>query len=265
MIAGLHYEEHGLANATPVILSSGLGGSTAYWAANLEALAEHYRVILYDHRGTGRSDRKLPPHLTVEHMAADVVELMNGLGIERAHLVGHAAGGVIGLSLALSAPERLSSLVVVNGWSALDPHFARCFETRLALLRGSGVRAFLRAQPIFLFPAIWISEHSHELDREFEHQNASFPGVEAVEARVAALQAFDIDERLDALVTPILAVAAKDDMLVPWSCSRTLVDRTPTATLKLMEYGGHACNVSEPARFNRIITAWLTAAATKGA
>ena len=248
-----------------MILSSGLGGSAAYWNPNLKALARHHRVIVYDHRGTGRSDRALPPHLTVEDMAADVLALMDGLGIERAHLVGHAAGGLIGLSLASSAPERLSSLVVINGWGALDSHSARCFEARLALLQGSGVRAFLRAQPIFLYPAVWISDHSQALDSELEHHEASFPGVAAVEARIAALQSFDIDERLHALSTPILALAARDDMLVPWSCSRALVDRAPRASLELMEYGGHACNVTEPARFNQIISAWLAAAPIKGA
>lgn len=56
--AGLYYEEHG--SGPPLILSAGLGGSGNYWLPNLPALAERYRVILYDHRGTGRSDRALP-------------------------------------------------------------------------------------------------------------------------------------------------------------------------------------------------------------
>lgn len=264
MIAGLHYEEHGRLDGPPVILSSGLGGSATYWAANLEPLAERFRIILYDHRGTGRSDRALSSDLTVGDMAEDVVALMDGLGIERTHLIGHAAGGVIGLTLALKAPQRLCSLIVVNGWSALDPHFARSFETRLALLRNCGVRAYLRAQPIFLYPAPWISEHCEELDRELEVQLAAF-SESSVEARVAALQAFDISDRLGELDTPILAIAAKDDMLVPWTCSRALVERTPRATLEVIDTGGHACNVTEPACFNQIISDWLTVAPVKGA
>ena len=264
MIAGLHHEEHGRSDGPPVILSSGLGGSAAYWAANLEPLADRFRIILYDHRGTGRSERALASDLTVEDMAEDVVALMDGLGIDRAHLIGHAAGAVIGLALALKAPERLCSLVVVNGWSAPDPHFARCFETRLALLRNSGVDAYLRAQPIFLYPAPWISEHCEALDHEREIQLATF-SVTSVEARIAALQSFDIDGRLSELDIPILAIAAKDDMLVPWTCSRELVDRTPGARLELMQSGGHACNVTEPACFNHIVSDWLNVAPVKGA
>ncbi|MCE6983125.1 alpha/beta fold hydrolase, partial [Pseudomonas frederiksbergensis] len=63
--AGLYYEIHGRADAPPLILSSGLGGSASYWAPNIPALAEHFHVIAYDHRGTGRSDRTLPETTSV--------------------------------------------------------------------------------------------------------------------------------------------------------------------------------------------------------
>lgn len=257
MIGGLYFEEHGPAGAPPLILSPGLGGSASYWQPNLAALAERYRVILYDHRGTGRSDRELPETLFVDDMADDVLALMDGLGIGRAHLVGHAAGAAIGLTLALRAPERLASLVSVNGWTRLDPHFARCFEARLALLRDGGPRAWLRAQPIFLFPAAWASKHDDALDRELESQLAAFPGVETMEKRVAVLQAFDVDDRLSEFDTPILALAAKDDVLVPYTCSLALADGTANATAELMDWGGHACNVTDPDRFNSILLGWL--------
>ncbi len=58
--AGLYYEMHGPEDGAPLILSPGLGGSADYWAPNLAAFAEAHRVILYDHRGTGRSERARP-------------------------------------------------------------------------------------------------------------------------------------------------------------------------------------------------------------
>ena len=257
MIDGLYFEEHGPPNGEPLILSAGLGGSGAYWAPNLPALAERHRVILYDHRGTGRSDRTLPDSLFVEDMADDVLALLDGLGIERAHFVGHAAGGLIGLALALAAPQRLGKLVVVNGWAALDANTARCFEARLALLRDSGPRAYLRAQPIFLFPATWTSEHRDALDEELEAQLAAFPGAETMEKRIAALQTFYVEDRLEEISVPALGLAAKDDILVPQTCTQALAGGIPGASAALMDWGGHACNVTDPDKFNALVLDFL--------
>ena len=254
-VSGLYYEEYGAADAPPLILSPGLGGSAAYWTPNVPALAEHFRVIAYDHRGTGRSDRTLPDIVTVDDFADDMLALMDGLGIGRAHIIGHAAGGVAGLALALKAPERLDKLVVVNGWAKADPHFLRCFEARLALLRHAGVEAFLRAQPIFLYPAEWISIHSDELDAELPHQLAGFPGVATMEKRIAALAAFDVSNRLTDLPPDIMALAAKDDMLVPASASRAFYDVPGAGAVEMM--GGHACNVTHPETFDFFVLDFL--------
>lgn len=263
-VAGLYYEEHGPVDAPPVILSPGLGGSSAYWTPNLEALTRDHRVILYDHRGTGRSDRALPENLTVGDMAEDLHRLMTGIGIPRATIVGHAAGGAIGLELALQRPEAVERLVVINGWAAPDPHFARCMQARLAILLGAGVRAFIRAQPIFLYPAGWISENDARLNEEEAGHIAHFQGAANVEARIGALAAFDIEARLGDIRAPVLLIAAQDDMLVPASCSERLAKGLPDATLMPM-LGGHACNVTEPLIFEKILRGWLSPALLQGA
>ena len=256
--AGLYYELHGPQEGEWLILSSGLGGSADYWRPNLPALAEHFRVITYDHRGTGRSDRALPDVVTVDQFADDVLALMDALGLARAHMIGHAAGGVAGLALALKAPERLDRLVVVNGWAKADPHFLRCFEARLNLLRDSGVEAFLRAQPIFLYPANWISARTAELDAELPHQLASFPGLENMEKRIAALAGFDVTGKLRGLDDRTLVLVADDDMLVPSSAGEKLCGELGWGTLRILPRGGHACNVTRPEAFHRSVFAWLT-------
>jgi aminoacrylate hydrolase len=255
-IAGLHVEQHGPADAPPLLLSPGLGGSGAYWAPQLESFTKTHRVILYDHRGTARSDRALPD-ASVEAMADDMVAILDGLGIARVDVIGHAAGGVAGLAMALKAPDRIDRLVVVNGWAQPDRHFLRCFETRLALLRDSGVGAYVRAQPLFLYPAPWISGNLDRLDQEAEHHVASFPGRETVERRIAALGAFDIAGRLGEIATPVLVVSAEDDMLVPFPAGERLATGLPDARLAAMPRGGHACNVTEPRSFNDIVTGFL--------
>jgi aminoacrylate hydrolase len=252
--AGLYYEEHGVADGHPLILSAGLGGLGGYWAPNLPALARHYRVIAYDHRGTGQSDRALPDRVTVDDLAADLVALMDGLKIERAHVMGHALGGLAGMAAAFM--DRVGKLVVVNGWVRLDPHTARCFDARLRILRGAGVSAYLEAQPIFLYPAAWIAQNRARVDREIEAQIAHFQGEAALEKRIAAARAFDMDELIESFPVPMLAIAAEDDILVPWTVTEDMM-LTGTITRALMPRGGHACNITEPDHFNRNVLEFL--------
>lgn len=258
--AGLYYEEHGPADAPPLILSSGLGGSADYWAPNLAAFAERFRVIVYDHRGTGRSDRSVLPSLTVEDMARDVVALLDALGIARAHLVGHALGGLIGMAVVLEAPERLDRLVVVNGWGRLEQHTARCFEARLTVLRAAGPAGYVRAQPIFLYPANWLTLDAPHLAAEERMQIEHFPGTAVVEQRIAAVSAFDVQDRIGAIVAPLLALSSEDDVLVPSIASSRIVDRLATdngGTHYAVRWGGHACNVTDPDTFNTLVPGWL--------
>jgi aminoacrylate hydrolase len=255
--AGLWHEWHGRADAEPLILSPGLGGSARFWAPNLETFAQRFRVLLYDHRGTGRSDRALPDRVRVEDMAEDVLQLMDGIGLERAHFLGHAAGALIGLALAARAPERIARLAMFNGWASLDPYTARCFDVRLALLRDSGPEMYLRAQPIFLYPPDWITVASDYLDEQAAHQLEEFPGSANVEKRIAALREWDCRAWLPDVPTEVLVLASADDALVPCHCARDLALGLPNSTRKLQFEGGHASNIVEPEEFYERVLPWL--------
>lgn len=255
---GLYYEIHaGPDGAQTVILSPGLGGSAGYWAPQMAALTAAYTVVLYDHRGTNRSVRQLTNPHSVDAMADDIISVMDAAGLTTAHVVGHAAGGNAGLSLALRYPDRIGKLAVVNGWSAPDPHIRRCFETRIHLLQDTGPAAYLHAQPLFLFPATWISENTARLDAEEAHHLAAFPGKDIMLARIEALLAFDIADRLGEIACPVLISASRDDMLVPVSCSHDLAQALPNAVLDVTPWGGHGFTVTAPDAFNASLMAFL--------
>lgn len=255
---GLWYEVHeGPAGADSVILSAGLGGSAAFWSPQMEALTGRFRVILYDHRGTGRSDRSLKPDHSVVSMAEDIRAVLDATDTAKAHLVGHAAGGNAGLQLALDHPERLDRLVVVNGWSRPDPHVARCFTARTRLLEAYGPRAYIEAQSLFLYPPDWISEHDALLRAQDDHHEAGFPRTDVMLARIGALLAFDIDARLGEIPHPILVAASADDMLVPPLLSRRLAEGLPNATLDVAPWGGHAFTATVSGAFNARLVAFL--------
>lgn len=250
----LHYEVAGPPGAPAVLLSAGLGGLGGYWRPQLPALAG-FRTILYDQRGTGANPGA--PNASIEAMADDVAAIVAAAGCGPVHFVGHALGGLAGLALALHHPATLRSLVVVNGWAALDSHTARCFAVRRQVLDAGGAAAYARAQPIFLYPAAWLSAHPDRIAAEEAHGVAHFQGRETLLARIAALCAFDVRDRLHAIATRTLVLAAQDDVLVPWTCSRTLASALPVATLALMPGGGHACNVTETDAFDRLLLPFL--------
>lgn len=257
----MYFEVHGRREPTAptVLLSSGLGGSATYWAPQLEALGARFRVVVYDQSGTGRTGGDLPADYSIAAMARDVLDLLDQLSIARCHVVGHALGGLVGLQIALDRPDRLDRLVVVNGWSRADPHTGRCFAVRKDLLRDSGVAAYLRAQPIFLYPATWLSAHADAIAAEEAAAVAHFPGADIVLRRIAALLAFDVDARLAEIRAPTLVVAARDDILVPHSCSTRLAAGLPSGRLVLLDEGGHACNVTMPEAFNDLVVSFLVA------
>jgi aminoacrylate hydrolase len=151
------------AQAPPVLLSSGLGGHAAFWQPQLGVLKPHYRVLTYDHRGTGNNQAALPEGYTIADMAADALHILDDAGIGRVDFVGHALGGLIGLELARIAPDRVGRLVVINGWDRINPATRRCFASRIELLLKSGIPAYIHAQAIFLYPAWWLSAHAERI------------------------------------------------------------------------------------------------------
>jgi aminoacrylate hydrolase len=245
--------------AATVLLSSGLGGTAGYWAPQLASLRPRYRVVTYDQAGTGRNKCDLPDGHSIAAMADEALAVLDATNTQAAHFVGHALGGLVGLELARRRPERVGSLTVVNGWAAAHAHTKRCFELRLMLLKHEGPDAYVRAQPIFLYPADWLAKNAERAAQEEAHGLAGFQGAETLSRRIAALLAFDATRYLATLRRPTLIAAARDDVLVPCSMSEQLAWAIPGATLDVAPWGAHAINVTQPAAFNAMLLACLDA------
>lgn len=244
-------------DAPTLVLASGLGGVAGFWQPQLAALTARYRVVLYDQRGTGRSSDHLPDDYSMVMMAAELADALAQHNILRFSLVGHALGGLIGLQLALDFPTRIERIVVINGWLALHPHTRRCFEARQALLLNSGVTAFVRAQPLFLYPAEWMAQHQARMEQEDHHHVAHFQGEHNLMRRLHALMHADFSAQAERITQPVLIIASQDDLLVPWSCSAALAGALPAATEQRMAWGGHAMSVTDAENFNVLLLQWL--------
>lgn len=240
-----------------VVLSAGLGGAAAFWAPQRAALEKHFRVVAFDQRGTGRNTEVLPDGYSIGHMADDVVAVLDAAGIESAHLLGHALGGLVGLEIARRHPARLGRLVAVNAWARVDRHSERCFDIRLGILHAQGPAAYVAAQPLFLHTAPYMSAHHERILAEVAHGTAHFQGAGNLLKRIGALRAFDVRGDLSRITAPVLVAASRDDLLVPWTASQALADGLPDAVFWLTPEGGHAFTVERPEVFNPVLLDFL--------
>ena len=154
------------AGAPVVVMISGLGGTGSYWLAQRDALAAQFQVVCYDQCGTGDNPATLPDNYQISDMANELLSALQQAGIDRFCVIGHALGALVGMQLALDYPQAVSALVLVNGWLSLDVHTRRCFQIRERLLLAGGPQAWVEAQPLFLYPADWLSAHAPRMEAE---------------------------------------------------------------------------------------------------
>ncbi len=252
--AELYYEEHGRGPA--LMLVPGLNGAGSFWARQVPDFARDFRVVVHDHRGTGQSTHSRIRY-SVEQMAADVLRLMDRLGIASAHLVGHSTGGAIGQVIAQDHPDRLQSLVLSATWPGPDPYFRRLFESRKQTLRTSGVEAYLAGSVLVLAPPWWVSANDAALVEQHRVAAAAAAPVEVTESRIDAIMAFDRRARMREIRVPTLVVVAADDMVTPLFYSRELADGVPGAKLVVLDGGGHFVPNIFPDQYNATVGGFL--------
>lgn len=251
----IHYEAGG--EGTPVMLVAGYGGVGSYWAPQVEAFAEQFRVILHDHRGHGQSTHDTSIDYSVDQMADDIVGLMDHLGIEKAHYVGHSLGGFIGQNMGLRHADRFHSLVLYAPITHVDAWIQRCNRMRVALLKTAGPRAFVRATPLFLYPNWWVNENGDKLAELEERSVAMFPPSYVVESRTKAIASYNPIENLHKIKLPTLLVCAEDDFLTPPYFTKRIAEEMKHAELKWIGKGGHACSQTAAEQFNSIVLDFL--------
>lgn len=254
--AEIHYDIIG--QGPPLLLVSGLGGVASYWAPNIESLAAHHTLILYDHRGCGRSTRS-EIRYSVDLLADDLLKMMDVIGLDRASLLGHSTGGAIGQILAARAPSRIDRLVLYASWAVMCPQMKQCMDLRQQALRLGGPAAYHRASPVFLYPPHYTCEHWEAIETEFTAAAASTSPATILDARIDAIVGFDGTPYLPSITAPTTVVVAADDILTPPLASDVLVEGIKGATLERLPYGGHAVSRVEPHTFNATILKHLAA------
>lgn len=145
----MYYEVHG--SGDPIVFIHGGGGSTASWPADyVTDLSRNFRVVLTEIRGHGRTPDGRGP-ITYGRLTNDVVRLLDHLGLDRAHVVGHSLGAIIGLHLLVDFPDRVRTAMLLAGAYHIDnyrPEASAAMTQELdALIRGETIESRLSTRP----------------------------------------------------------------------------------------------------------------------
>lgn len=234
--AEIFYEEAG--SGDPVMFVPGLGGGGAVWSQQVPAFSDRYRTIVHDHRGCGQSTYSRIDY-SVDQMAEDAIRLMDKLGIERVHWVGHSTGGAMGQIVAQDYPDRLASLVLSATWPGQDSYFNRAFAARKSVLSASGTADYARHSILTLLPPWYITRNPDRIDELEGYLAGADQPVEIMESRIAAICAFDRRDRMGDIKVPALVIVAEDDMVTPRYLSDELAENVPGAEYVVVPTGGH--------------------------
>lgn len=252
----LHYEEEG--RGAPLLFIHGLGSSGLDWEYQRPVFAQHYRVITVDLRGHGRSGR--PAHTSIAQMGADVTALLDALAIDAAHVVGLSMGGAVAFQLAVDAPRRLRSLVIVNSGPAMVLKTFReksAIGLRLLILRLFGLPAMAKIISQKLFP-----DPAHQHLRDTFVERVSQNDQAAYTAALKCLIGWSVKGRLGELHCPTLVITADQDY-TPVSLKQEYVALMPNAELAVVPDSHHALPLERPEAFNAVLGRFLSTQAAR--
>ncbi len=252
--AKIHVEITG--EGPDLFLVAGLGGRGAFWSKQVQGFAEHFRVITFDHRGCGDSS----PDKVVygaEHMAEDVLALMDAMGIEQINLIGHSTGGAIGQHIALDHPERLSKLVLSCSWAGPDEYLTQLFRTRREILISCGPLAYLTMGTYLAMPSSILQPQMTSARAFMEERLAAFPGLEVELSRINAVYTHDLRSRLHHIKIPTLCIGSADDQITPPGFTEEMGELIEGAEIHLLDRGGHFCPIAATEPYNARVLMFL--------
>ncbi len=245
------WEAHG--DGTPVLLVQGLGYGRWGWEPVVPGLAARHRVLTFDNRGIGESDKPEGPY-TARQMADDALQVLDEAGVDRAHVVGASLGGMIAQELAVIAPERVDKLVLCCTTPG-GPDAFPLPEVTVKLFAEASTLAPEVALRRFVENALGDDPPTELVDEIFARRVANPPDPAGWQAQAAAGTTFaGVDGTIGA---PTLVLHGTADKVVDVRNARLLADRIVGARVELVPGCGHLFFWERPDAFLEPVTEFL--------
>jgi 3-oxoadipate enol-lactonase len=236
-----------------LVLINGLGFGRWGFFKQVPALSRHFATITFDARG------ERDPEGVVGGLAGDVVDLLEHLGVNKAHVLGTSLGGFVAQELALSRPDLVARLVLLS-----TGHGGRGSE-RMSLgamgkMFGFGALSPKQAARHGLEGATserYRAENPQEFDRIVEKRLADSPSLASYYGQAKAGSRFDASGEVGRIGSPTLVIHGAEDRYVLPANARALAEAIPNAKLRLLEGAGHLVFVERATEVNREVVAFL--------
>jgi 3-oxoadipate enol-lactonase len=240
----LHHRFDGPEDAPVLVLGSSLGTTHAMWDDQVAAFVERFRLLRFDSRGHGGSPAPEGPY-AMDDLGADLLALLDRLGLERVSFCGLSLGGMIGMWAASAAPERIDRLVLC----CTVPHFPprELWDERVTTVRTRGMEPLVDA-------AIerWLPDAVRSARPEAEeHLRAMLRSIppEGYAGCCEAIRDMDLRDRLGAIEAPTLVLAGAEDPATPPARVREIAEAVEGARYVELSRASHIANMAQPDAF----------------
>ena len=249
----LHYERRG--EGEPLLLVQGLGANSLHWGEPFLAQLEHdFELVLYDHRGVGRS-APFNGDLSTASLAADALGLLDVLGLERVHVLGFSMGGMVAQELALAAPERVRSLTLGAtscGGTQSRPTDQEVVRRLTAAVLSRDFDRVLRTGFELVVSAAFAADAANYAT--FVEAAGHYPAdIPLLMSQQAAVVAHDTYARLRGLQVATLVVHGTEDRMLAPVNGDLVASLVPGARLELLDGVGHLFFWEQPQRSAQLV------------
>ncbi len=239
----IYYENHGSGPA--ILLSHGYAATSRMWRGQVDALADRFRVLIWDMRGHGESDSPADPKLYSEaETLADMAAILDEAGVSRAVVGGLSLGGYMSLAFHLAHPDRVRALMLFDtGPGYRNPEGREAWneraEKRAAVYEERGLSSAQKAGK-----EVQMSRHRSAQGLA----NAARGMLKQFDSRV-------IDSLPEVRAPAMVLIGEQDTPFI--AATDFMAGKMPDATKVVIPDAGHAANIDQPAAFNEAVETFL--------
>ncbi|HYF96060.1 MAG TPA: alpha/beta fold hydrolase [Symbiobacteriaceae bacterium] len=245
----LHYQWQGREDGPVLVLINGLLTDLSSWNGHLPAYTDRFRVLTYDCRGQGQSDKPDDGPYTPAQHAQDLDNLFTALCIKEAALLGVSSGACVALEFAVRRPERVTALVLANGYGRADTAMKVKLTSWLnGMAAGGGPLRFDISSP-WIWGATFLNR-SFEALKPWREKGTALPAF-AVRNLIAGGMEIDVLDELPSITCPTLILTGDEDVLTPLSYAHELQRRIHGSQIIMLREAGHCMFLEQPAQFTR--------------